>query len=84
MIKHFNHLVEQMNQKFEANSKALEIFEDTEYLVMIIIFYSIHKFKFEASKNDQLSVFIFYLHNAQSKDYFDFVFKNFSREGLKE
>jgi hypothetical protein len=83
-MKHFINLLEQMKQKFEANSRALEIFEDTEYLVMMIIFYTVHKFKFDVSKNDEFSKFIFYLHNAQSKNYFDFVAKNFSQEGLKE
>ena len=80
---HFEKLLNQLNQKFDSNTYATN-FEDTEYLVILVIFYSIFKFKFEQSEKVDWLRFIFKMHNARSKDYFDFVTKNFSQEDLKE
>jgi hypothetical protein len=72
-----------LHQKCEANPYATN-YEDNEYFLLLIIFYSISKFKFDESKNKEWLSYIFKMHNAQSKDYFDFVLKNFSNEDLKE
>jgi hypothetical protein len=83
ILVHFEKLLSQLNQKFDSTAYSTH-FEDTEYLVMVIIFYCISKFKFNESKNPQWLKLIFKMHNAQSKDYFEFLNKSFGQEDLKD
>jgi hypothetical protein len=71
-------LFDQIENKFKANLKEKKNFADTELFVMLIIFYSYQVVDFKMPKN------VFYYHDAQSKDYYNFLLKNFSRENLKE
>lgn len=83
MTENFEKILTQLHQNFQSKSYATN-YDDTEYLVMLIIFYSLSRFKFDQAKNIQWLSIIFKMHNAQSKDYFDFLIKNFSNEDLKE
>ena len=76
-------MLNQLNEKFDAKTGATD-YEDAEYLVMLVVFYSIFKFNFEESKNPNWLSFIFKMHTVRSKDYFDFIVKNFSQEDIKE
>ena len=77
-MPHLSNLFEQIENKFKVNINEKKNFEDSEFFVMLIIFYSAQLVDLKIAKN------VFYFHNVQSKDYYNFLLKNFSRNNLKE
>ena len=82
LIQHFEKLLNLLSEKYE--SSANKNLEDSEYLTLLIIFYSINKFKFQEVQNKQWFKYIFKMHKPESKDYFNMVNEYFSQEYLKE